>query len=261
MLRILQTDIYKAIRTASFWVILGITTVLSALLSFAAFKGAIILNTSYDELAEIGMMPEDMTFNFFQMVFSTSMAMCVFLVGIFAIMFSISDFSNGTIKNIASKGYHREYIYLSKFITILFFAILSLALAFVTSLITAPIVVNNAIPGFFDYSNDFAKNLGILGLQIVTYTAIAVFLSTTFRSLGPALTSFLVFVFLEGKIVDWINKFIHDIFHSDFSITPYTISGVFSNPDQMTQGIIVLCVYILAFTVVGLSLLRTRDIN
>ena len=260
MIRILQTDIYKAVRTASFWVILGIATVLSALLSFATFKGVTMVHSSYDEMVQLGLASSGMVFNFFHLV-TTSLGICLLLVCIFAVLFSISDFSHGTIKNIASKGFHREYIYLSKFVTLLLFAIVSLALTFVTSWITAQIVVNNAIPNFFEYDNEFAKTLGLIGLQVVTYISIAIFLSTTFRSLGPALTSFLVFVFLEDKIVEWINKFIHDIFHSDFVITPYTISGAFAKSDQINHGIIVLCVYILAFTLVGMFLLRKRDIN
>ncbi len=257
MLNILRTDIYKAIRTASFWVILGITALVSVLLSFAEVKLALKV---YNDLSNAGQLSSDLMPKFFQLV-PLSLGVCVFLVGIFAIMFSISDFSNTTIKNVASKGYRREYIYLSKFISVLLFAVLSLVLAFVTSFLTAQIVVNNAIPQFFTYDNEFAKTLGFLSLQIVTYVAIAVFLSTTFRSLGPALTSFLVFVFLEDKIVEWINNFINNILHSDFSITPYTISGAFSNPDQITQGVIVLCTYILVFTAVGLYTFRKRDIN
>lgn len=257
MLNILRTDIYKAIRTASFWVILGIATVISALISFKAVDE---VNDLCKELSTVGMLSSDAVPKFFQLV-PLSLGMCIFLISIFAIMFSISDFSNSTIKNVASKGFPREYIYLSKFISILFVAALSMILAFVTSFITAQILVNDIVPNFFEYSNDFAQSLGFLSLQIVTYTSIAVFLSTTFRSLGPALSSFLVFVFFEGKIVDWINEFIRNVLNIEFSITPYTISGAFSNPDQIAQGIIVLCTYILVFTVVGLYTFRKRDIN
>lgn len=218
------------------------------------------MNELFDKLSKVGMFSSDAIPKFFQLA-PLSLGGCIFLVSIFAIMFSISDFSNDTIKNIASKGFHREYIYLSKLITILFFAVLSLALAFVTALITAQIVVNKAIPNFFEHNNDFAKSLGFLGLQIVTYTSIAVFLSTTFRSLGPALSIFLVFVFLESKIGDWIDKFIHDVLHSDFSIIPYTISGAFEKPLDITRGIIVLCTYVLVFTIIGLYTFRKRDIN
>ena len=169
---------------------------------------------------------------FFQLA-PLSLGGCIFLVSIFAIMFSISDFSNDTIKNIASKGFHREYIYLSKLITILFFAVLSLALAFVTALITAQIVVNKAIPNFFEHNNDFAKSLGFLGLQIVTYTSIAVFLSTTFRSLGPALSIFLVFVFFCFCFLRWA------VF--------YVIYDMFSSTDN--EVVLVVCVFCFNFVI------------
>lgn len=260
MLNILRTDIYKAIRTASFWVTLGLTIVSSMISSFVLFKvfSLIVGSPEFDiglELEQGASLP-----NFFQSV-SEVMPECLFLIGIFAVMFAISDFSHGTIKNIASKGYHREYIYLSKFVTTLIYAVLSLALTFVTSFITAQIVINDSVPNFFDYNNDFAKELGYLSLQIVTYIAMAIFLATLIRSLGPALSVFLGFFFLQSTVVDLINKFIHEILKSEFSITPYTISGAFSNPDHITQGVIVLCAYTLVFTVVGLYAFRKRDIN
>ena len=256
MLKILQTDIYKAIRTASFWVTLGFSIVSSIISSFVVFK----IFSFLSEPSELEFLTEDLVPNFFKTV-GEILPECTFLIGIFAVMFAISDFSNGTIKNIASKGYYREYIYLSKFITTLCYAFLSLALAFESSFITAKIILKDTIPSFFTYNNDFAKTLGFLSLQIVTYIAMAIFLATLIRSLGPALSVFLGFFFLQSTVINLINKFIHEILHSEFSITPYTISGAFSDSEQITRGIIVLCVYILVFTVVGLYSFRKRDIN
>ena len=81
------------------------------------------------------------------------------------------------------------------------------------------------------------------------------------RSLGASLAIFLAFVFLEGSAVQLIDKLIHDVFNSDFSVAPYFINGAFSNPDQTVQGVIVLAVYIVVATAVGLYTFRKRDIN
>lgn len=252
MLNILKTDFYKAFRTPSFWVISIITIFSSLMSSIAVFW----LYTA-PEFSEFISAVQP---NFFQTVPQVLIG-CVFLIGIFAVMFSVSDFNYGTIKNIASKGYRREYIYLSKFVTAIGFAIITLLLSFLTSFITAQIMVNTKISEFFKYNEDFHTLLSKYALSIVAYISIAILLAMLFRSLGSALSIFLVFFFSENSAVQLINKLIHDIFNSDFSVAPYSISGAFTDPDKTVQGVIVVLVYIVVTTAIGLYTFRKRDIN
>lgn len=251
MLNILKTDFYKAFRTPSFWVISVITILYSALTSFSLFW--LFTQPEFTEFL-------DAVPGFFQNV-PAVMSSCIFLIGIFAVMFSVSDFNYGTIKNIASKGYRREYIYLSKFATAIGFAIITLLLSFLTSFITAQIMVNTKIPGFFNYNEEFHNTLLKQALSIIAYISVALLLAMLFRSLGSALSVFLVYFFLENSAVQLINKLIHDVFNSDFSVAPYSIVGAFSNPDKTVQGVIVLLVYIVVTTAIGLYTFRKRDIN
>lgn len=251
MLNILKTDFYKAFRTPSFWVISVITILSSLLSSFSIFW--LLTQPEFAELIEIAP-------GFFQTVPGVTSG-CIFLIGIFAVMFSVSDFNYGTIKNIASKGYRREYIYISKFVTAIGVAIISLLLSFLTAFITAQIMINNKISGFFDYNAEFHLSLSKQALLIVAYISIAVLLAMLFRSLGPALSVFLAYFFLQNSIVQLINKLIHDVFNSDFSVAPYFINGAFSDPDKTVQGVIVLLVYIVVTTAIGLYTFRKRDIN
>lgn len=122
-------------------------------------------------------------------------------------------------------------------------------------------MVNTKISEFFKYNEDFHTLLSKYALSIVAYISIAILLAMLFRSLGSALSIFLVFFFLENSAVQLINKLIHNIFNSDFSVAPYSISGAFTDPDKTVQGVIVVLVYIAAATAIGLYTFRKRDIN
>ena len=260
MLNILKTDFYKAFRTPSFWVISVITILSSLLSSFLCFW--ILTQPEFLEKPEaIKLLEVNGIYNNFFKDANEIMTGCIFLIGIFAVMFFVSEFNYGTIKNIASKGYRREYIYISKFVTAIVVAIISLLLSFLTAFITAQIMINNKISGFFDYNAEFHTSLSKQALLVVTYISIAILLAMLFRSLGPALSVFLAYFFLENSIVQLINKLIHDVFNSDFSVAPYFINGAFSNPDKTVQGVIVLLVYIVVTTAIGFYTFRKRDIN
>lgn len=256
MIKILNADFYKAFKTPSFWVISSINIFCSLLLSISMFW---IFNISLEnpDLEEIMVLPMQ---NFFQIV-PGIIASCTFLIGIFATMFTVSDFNYGTIKNIASKGYRREYIYASKFITVIVFAIINLLLSFITSFITAQIMINNKIPDFFKFHNDFIAKVSKYSLQLLAYVSVAIFLAMLIRSLGASLAIFLAFVFFESSAIQLINKLIHDLFKLDFSITQYTIGEAFFDHSQTIQGIIVLVLYIVITTAVGIYTFKKRDIN
>lgn len=252
MINILKTDFYKALRTPSFWVISVITVLFSLLLSISVFW-------IYTAPEFAGFM-ENIQLNFFQTV-PTVLYECTFLIGVFAVMFTVSDFSNGTIKNIASKGYRREYMYISKFVTAIAFAVITLLFSFLTSLITAQIMVNTKIPEFFNYYNEFLILLSKYSLKLMAYISIAVFLAMLFRSLGASLSVFLIFLFLESSAIELLDKLILDIFNSKFSVRPYFISGTFIDSGKTIQGVIVLLVYMIVTTVLGIYTFRKRDIN
>lgn len=267
MLNILRADIRKAVRSKLFWVILGLTVTTEIMMSYSSFS-------SYSLAVSTNQPPPGGFKSFFE-IFINSLSDTGVLVGIFVVLFAIYDFSHGTIKNIASKGYHREYIYLSKFITALGLAVFSVVLQFVISFVMAKFIVKNAIPNFFDDNIGFAKNLGFFSLQIIAFVALALFLVFVIRSLGPALSIFLVYYFLQQIIPLTFDDMIQKTFHTKLSLAPYMISNAFYSssdlflglakvsltPDQVTRGIIVLCTYILVFTIVGLYTFRKRDIN
>ena len=269
MLNILRADINKAVRSKLFWVILGLTVASEIMVSYSSFSIYSLAATTNDP----NLIPPGGFHSFVEIVIRTLPDTGV-LVGIFAILFAMYEFSHGTIKNISSKGYHREYIYLSKFVTALGVAVFSMALQVVISFVMAKIIVKNAIPNFFDDNIGFAKNLGFFSLQIIAYIALALFLVFVIRSLGPALSIFIVYYFLQQIIPLTFDDMLQKTFHTKLSLEPYMISNAFYSsmdllgiadvsltPDQVTRGIIVLCTYILVFTIVGIYTFRKRDIN
>lgn len=255
MIKILKTDFFKAVRTPSFWVISLLCVLFSFIVSFSLFFVYTIPEIS-QEFAQNQLF----TPNFFSSFLSV-VTECTFLVGIFTLMFSVSDFSFGTIKNLASKGYPREFIYFSKFITSLGVAIFNVVLSFITSFITAQIMVNTKIQGFFNYNNDFLPELAKYSFKLVAYISVAIFLAMLIRSLGASLAIFLAFFFLESPAAILINKLISSVFNSSFSVSPYFISGTFAGSDQVVQSVIVLLAYIVITTAVGIFTFKQRDIN
>lgn len=257
MLNVLKIDFYKAFRTVSFWVI-SFLNVFSVF--FASFTQFSIYITALDNSSDFSdYILHSLVKPFFEF-FPQFISQCTFLVGIFAVMFAVSEFSYGTIKNIASKGYRREFIYLSKFITALVVAIINILIAFATSFITAKVMINDRMPGFFDINN-FWETVGKISLQLVAYLSIAIFLAMFCRSLGSSLAIFLAFVFLESSAAALINQFLRDVLKLEFNVDPYTIFGAFFDPSQTTRGVIVLFVYIAIATVVGIYTFKQRDIN
>ena len=256
MLNMLKIDIYKAFRTTSFWVTSALVILISLLFSGMIFWGY-SFSLENPELVDLTLA----SIPSFSQTLPAIFGSCVFLIGIFATMFATSDFTYGTIKNIASKGYKREYIYLSKFITIICVSIINIILSFITSFITAQIIIGNKIPDFFKFDNLFTQNILSLLLQTIAYISIAVLLSMSIRSLGPALATFLAFIFLKNTIITMINKFISDVIHSSFIINPYTITYAFEDNAHMLRGCIVVLIYIIVSTVAGMYIFRKRDIN
>ncbi|HAU87475.1 MAG TPA: hypothetical protein DCW90_18915 [Lachnospiraceae bacterium] len=257
MLNILRADIYKAVRSPLFWCTFGLVELFLVSTAYGQFSYyALVVLTNNPEIIPPS---ADGIPDFFN-VLCFLLHETIFLLGSFAVMFAVNEFSHGTIKNIASKGYRRAYIYLSKFITAIGFAVFSLVLQVLTAFVIAKIVIKNTIPNYFELNNDSAKELGFTFLKIVAYLSIAIFLAFLIRSSGPAIGSFLGFFFLKEMFINQIDNFIYNVLHSEFSIKPYTIYYSF-NPEKISQGIIVLCTYILVFTCIGIYNFRKRDIN
>lgn len=257
MLNVLKIDFYKAFRTVSFWVISVLNILFVVFSSFLMFS---IYVTALNEPSEFSDIILQNVLPFFKFI-PRFIPQCTFLIGIFAVMFAVSEFSYGTIKNIASKGYRREFIYLSKFITALVVAIVNILLSFATSFITAQIMINNRLPEFFNIDNTFWETVGKNSLQLLAYLSIAIFLAMFFRSLGSSLAIFLAFVFLESSAAALINQLFKDVLKLEFTVDPYTIFGAFGDSDQLVRGVIVLLVYIAVATVVGIYTFKQRDIN
>lgn len=94
MINILKVDLYKMFKAKSFYVIGIILAAFSALNAYAFAK------ISLDANEELLMLINS---NFF-VVFMQNVNSVVTYVTLFVVLFMVSEFSNGTIKNIATKG-------------------------------------------------------------------------------------------------------------------------------------------------------------
>lgn len=254
MLNVLKTDIYKIFRTPSFWVCLAFSIFFTLFLSFATAWS--FVDPTFSELYQIGNLESEFFNNAASIMFSS----CSTLISIFAVIFTVHEFSFGTIKNTISRGIRREYIYASKFLTSFFVAIIHYVISFITSFMVCQVMVNNKIPNFFNYSNEFHESLLKNLLTTIAYISIALLIGTLLRSQGPASSCFLVLFTLGGTAVLAVEKLINSIFDINMSLRQYYIDDAFSNPAHTTQGVIVLLAYIVVTTAIGIYAFKKRDI-
>lgn len=183
---------------------------------------------------------------------------------IFAIFISIfitSDFSNGNIKNIISKGYSRFSIYISKLIVVFISSILILYIFLFTSFIISFI----------------ANGFKITNLSnLVTMLYFLVYQSIVHISIASIFTMFSV-IFDNTIISTLANLFILPMFTTAFQfisiifkINVYSFwipacSTVFNSLNttkyDIFKGVIISSIYLIVSTSVGIYMFKNKDIN
>ena len=111
MIRLLKADLYKMFRMPSFWVTTLIAWAYNTFFNCAGFYTSLRdAKRAYEVTGSIinlkSFVPECAVF---------SINISVTFLAVFVIIFAAAEFSTGTIKNVATKGFMREEIYFSKF--------------------------------------------------------------------------------------------------------------------------------------------------
>lgn len=189
------------------------------------------------------------------------------LIAISISMFCTADFKSGTIKNIASKGFRRENIYLSKFIFSIFICFAIILINFVVFLIGASIFWE-----FGNIPNNFVPDLlRLCGLQFLTYIAITSFftmISMLVKQNGVALSINISILYFYSLIVKLISIIIHEVFKSHLIVENYCIlyyPSILANYSLSSKTILtcslVSIISIALFTVLGIYSFTKRDIK
>ena len=251
MVNIIKSDIYKTIKSTYFWVLSIIMLVLYILSSCISLH---FVNEAFKQ-AEI------CTNSFFSYLYSIPYSTYLF-VCLFIMISTGLEFSSGSIKNIASKGYPREFLYFSKLICALLVLVFYTLICAIGLLICSQIMIGNKIPNFYLMIPNFASLSFLYTLHAIAYISISLMIAFLLRSSGISIAIFCIFSSMAsilGAVIEFIIRRIQGI---EFSIEPYLLSScLLSGSEHLTRTIIVLLAYILIPLIIGVYTFKKRDIK
>jgi len=191
----------------------------------------------------------------------------VILFAIFVTLFICADFSEGTIKNILSRGFSRELLFVSKSLTImtggLILGILCMAASFATGSI-----IFGAGDGF---DSQLIVSLLIQLLGLLAYVMLDVFLAVLFTKAGGAMTLGIILPLIVPLIAQLIDvaltHLISSLEYGDEVVVNYllssnmgTISSINATGTDFAFAAILFTVYILLFSILGLLIMKRKEV-
>ena len=260
MINILKVDLYKMFKAKSFYVIGIILAAFSALNAYAFAK------ISLDANEELLMLINS---NFF-VVFMQNVNSVVTYVTLFVVLFMVSEFSNGTIKNIATKGYLRESIYFSKLIVGAVSTLIYVAVVALSIYLPYIFVLRGHITNEFEMPKYFINSFFIMLLHLLAYISIGLMIASLVRKSGLSVVCLFAVTSLIPFILDMLDKLLASNFETKFSLSKYFISGSLgyaisqadlSIPDKdIVRVILVPICFFVASVAIGVTVFKKRDI-
>ncbi len=260
MINILKVDLYKMFKAKSFYVIGIILAAFSALNAYAFAK------ISLDANEELLMLINS---NFF-VVFMQNVNSVVTYVTLFVVLFMVSEFSNGTIKNIATKGYLRESIYFSKLIVGAISTLIYVAVVALSIYLPYIFVLRGHITNEFEMPKYFINSFFIMLLHLLAYISIGLMIASLVRKSGLSVVCLFAFTSLIPFILDMLDKLLASNFETKFSLSKYFISGSLGYaisqadlgiPDKDILRIILVPIcFFVASVAIGVTVFKKRDI-
>ena len=260
MINILKVDLYKMFKAKSFYVIGIILAAFSALNAYAFAK------ISLDANEELLMLINS---NFF-VVFMQNVNSVVTYVTLFVVLFMVSEFSNGTIKNIATKGYLRESIYFSKLIVGAISTLIYVTVVALSIYLPYIFVLRGHITNEFEMPKYFINSFFIMLLHLLAYISIGLMIASLVRKSGLSVVCLFAFTSLIPFILDMLDKLLASNFETKFSLSKYFISGSLgyaisqadlSIPDKdIVRVILVPICFSVASVAIGVTVFKKRDI-
>lgn len=188
-------------------------------------------------------------------------------LGIFLAMFITAEFSNGTIKNIVSRGFSRSQIYLSKFIAAIITNLFLIVITSASALIAGTIMWKFGTT----YDNFILDVLRMFFLEVLVNIAVSsIFVMVAFlvRRNGPAVSINLGIWALSSVVLNLINLLFEKVFKTDFKITKYWALDCVSELHHLSleqsvinRGILVSLGTIIVTGAIGMYTFSKRDIN
>ncbi len=257
MLNLLNSDLYKLLRRKSFYICGLIVGALGVI-------GVLLLNNMIN--SDFGIDAQTLGFNGIQSM-SSAMSEITLLITIFMSIFIPSEFTFGTIKNIASKGRSRAEIYLSKLIMGIFVTITYTLFAAIVGFTAGSIMW-----GTGEFTNEVTLNiLRMIGLFILAEIALqSIYTMVGFlvRHTGGAVAINLGIIIAFPVLTSFIDFALNHWFKIEFEASKYWVS-TYTNSflnleiahDVINTGIWVSLAYLVISTFIGIITFQKRDIK
>mgnify|MGYP004503171425 CR=1 FL=1 len=266
MLNLLRADFYKLLRRKSFY-ICGILGIIVACL-YVFFEN-MNLNISLQSVnMQLDSLPAVYRMYFSGVsAFTRTISFSSIFVTIMVSMFISSEFSFGTIKNIISAGKSRVSIYTSKLIMALVISTIYILLVGL-----AGFTMGSIFWGVGEITRtEYLEIFRVIGLIIaVEFSMQALFTMISFivRTGGASITINLIIGMILPEALPYLNVAFKQVFSlEEFNVMkywPYTYLGAFSQfeiaTEQLTLGLTVCAVTLVASTLIGMFTFQKRDI-
>ena len=270
MFKLLRADFYKLFRSVSFYICAALTAIFGAI---AVFQKAISLQAFYEQTfgIELDMGMLGLTgLDVMNSPLGSPPVILLILTGIAVALFTVTDFSNGTIKNIISRGHRRVTYFFSKLVTNIvtstIYTVISCAVAF---------GVGNWVFSYGEPTkDDYVKaitSIGTFMILMVCIVAMVTMLAFVCRNSGGAIVaailvssdilSALLFSFIDWLIKNWELA-------KDFRIEKYwpafqssiVVQGTWG--EEMVNVALIVCGCWFVFSlIVGIFTFMKRDIK
>lgn len=185
-------------------------------------------------------------------------------VAIFVSIFAVSEYGNGAIKNIVGKGYSRETVFLSKFLSsVTASIIMNVVIAVLTILIGLPFMGKTGIQA--TVWSDIVIYLAIQLVLGIAMTGIIVVISEFTRSLGAGIAVSLGVMMLSTTLTAGLDLLCHNF---NFKPSEYWILDVMSScptmefgQDYIIRAIVVSVVWFFLAAIVGTLHFKKADVK
>lgn len=274
MQNLLKSDFYKLFRMKSFYVCCIISAAIAAIAMFISSQ----LNQMMEDISNSVMTIE----NVLPTMLSPASTDCFILIIIGVCLFITIEYNAGTLKNIAARGFKREYIFLSKLIVCIVEALIITLCFAVSCVIFGLIFLGTPAGGFGDgYFAELFTTYGVDILILIGYVSLIAMIAYLIRTNGGTIAITLCVHYLIPIIINMFNvlTIMNDASDSDLEkVVSYnnnqygqiayywigTLGGTVSESyhnGTIYIPILVALAYIAVSIIIGMSVFKKRDIK
>ncbi|MBX4267208.1 hypothetical protein [Clostridium estertheticum] len=178
------------------------------------------------------------------------------LILIFVSIFVGTDFSLGTLKNVASRGYSKKNIYISILISSIYTIIVFLLITMICSAVIG-IVFFKKTPVTSGIILNFVETMSIKVLLVFAITSLCVLITTIVRNVGFAIAANLIIV----RMIPSTIVMIYPSFSKyEISNELYKLAAASTSTTILISGLIIALCYIVVSNVIGTFMFTRKDI-